>query len=236
MKKIAIIQSNYIPWRGYFDFIDDVDLFVFLDDVQYTRRDWRNRNQIKTPNGLIWLTVPVIFSRNNADTKIENVQVDYSQNWTKKHIESIRTSYCRAPFYKDYADEFFDILNKRYETISKLNVNICKWIMQQLDIKTETKMSSEFNPSGTKTDRLIDILKKAGATSYLSGPAAQNYLEVEKFRDAGISIEYKVYEYAEYPQMHGKFEPHVSVIDLIFNCGRESRRFLKSKRQVKKWK
>lgn len=225
--RVGVIQSCYIPWRGYFDFIDDVDLFIFYDDVQYTKHDWRNRNKIKTANGLIWLSVPVLC-RLNDNIQIQNAKIDYKSNWVKKHIDSIRFSYCKTPYFKTFSEEFFDILNKRHETISSLNINIIKWIAQKLNIKTEMKMSTEFDPVGVKTDRLIDILKKASATSYLSGPAAKNYLDVGKFKNAGIGLEFKGYEYAEYPQLHGPFEPHVSVLDLLFNCGPDSRKYLKS--------
>lgn len=234
MMKVGIIQSNYIPWRGYFDFIDDVDLFIYLDDVQYTARDWRNRNKIKTPNGLIWLSIPVFFSRNDNDISVEKVRIDYTQKWVDKHINSIKHAYSRSPFFKQYAEDFFDILNRRYETISVLNVEINNWIMNKLDIKTKIKMSSEFQPVGAKTDRLIDILKKAGATSYLSGPSAKNYLDVGKFKEGGIGLEYKVYEYEEYSQLYGSFEPQVSVLDLLFNCGKDSMKYLKSLRPNEK--
>lgn len=225
--KVGIIQSNYIPWRGYFDFIDDVDLFIFYDDVQYSKRSWRNRNRIKIPNGLIWLTVPVLINLNEG-TLIQNVKINYRSDWVKKHIDSIKFSYGKAPFFKIYSEDFFDILNQKFETISELNLNINKWIIEKLDIDTKIKMSSEFNGVGSKTDKLIDILTKAGATSYLSGPAAKDYLEVEKFKKAGISLEYKVYEYDEYPQRFGKFEPNVSVLDLLLNCGEDSTDYLKS--------
>ena len=225
--KVGIIQSNYIPWRGYFDLIDDVDLFIFYDDVQYAKHSWRNRNKIKTQNGLIWLTVPVLFSLNTG-TLIQSAKIDYSSNWVKKHVDSIKFSYSKAPFFKMYSEDFFDILNQKFETISELNLNINKWIIEKLDIGTKIKMSSEFNGVGSKTDRLIDILTKARATSYLSGPAAKDYLEIEKFKKAGIDLEYKVYEYYEYPQRYGKFEPNVSVLDLLFNCGEDSKDYLKS--------
>lgn len=225
--RVGIIQSNYIPWRGYFDFIDDVDLFIYLDDVQYTARDWRNRNRIKTINGLIWLTVPVFFSRKN-NLAIEDVQIDYSQKWVEKHMSSIRHAYSKAKHYGRYAEMFFDILRQKYASISELNRNINNWVMAELHIKTRTKMSSDFRPIGSKTDRLLDLLNKAGATSYLSGPSAKEYLDADKFATAGIGLNYKVYEYPEYPQLYGGFEPHVSVLDLLFNCGPDSRKYLKS--------
>ncbi len=225
--KLGIIQSNYIPWRGYFDFIDDVDMFIYYDDAQYRRHDWRNRNKIKTANGLSWLTVPVIFSLNNTTT-IENAKIDYTKRWQDKHIESIRQSYSKAPFYEQFSEGFFNILRCGFQTISQLNVSINNWIMQQLEITTQIRMSSEFKAVGSKTDRLIDLLQKAGATSYVSGPAAKDYLEVAKFKAAGIGLEYKVYEYNQYHQLHGRFESNVSVLDLLFNCGKDSRKYLKS--------
>lgn len=225
--RVGIIQSNYIPWRGYFDFIDDVDLFIYLDDVQYTDRDWRNRNRIKTSNGLIWLTVPVLFSRKNH-LAVEDVPIDYSQKWVEKHINSIRHAYSKANHYYQYSELFFDILRNKCASISELNRNINHWIMDELQIKTPTKMSSDFRPTGSRTDRLLDLLKKAGGTSYLSGPSAKNYLETDKFTTAGISLHYKTYDYPEYPQLYGRFEPQVSVLDLLFNNGPDSRKYLKS--------
>ena len=119
--KVGIIQSNYIPWRGYFDFIDDVDLFIFFDDVQYTRHDWRNRNRIKNANGVIWLTAPVLFSLDKP-VLIKDAKIDYGKDWIKKHIETIKHSYSKAPFFRNYFDEFCEILHRRYETISQLKI------------------------------------------------------------------------------------------------------------------
>lgn len=226
--KAGVIQSNYIPWRGYFDFIDDVDLFIYLDDTQYTKRDWRNRNRIKTSSGLVWLTVPVIFSRHGDKLNIEDVPIDYSQRWINKHIESIKHAYSKAPFFSHYSDEFFNLLNQKFKYLSELNININNWIMKQLNIDTTIRMSSEYNACGAKTERLIDLLKKVGATTYLSGSAAKAYLDVEKFKEAGIGLEYKTYNYPEYPQQYGKFEPQVTILDLLFNCGEDSRNYLKS--------
>lgn len=231
--KVGMIQSNYIPWRGYFDFIDDVNLFIFYDDVQYTHRDWRNRNKIKTQNGLMWLTVPVTHGK---ETLIQQAEINYQGRWVEKHIRTLTLAYKKAPFFKPFADDFFDLLRKRFFTISELNVTICKWIMKQLGIKTQIKMSSEFNVQGNKFDRPLEILKQIGATAYLSGPAAKGYTAVEKFKEAGIELEYKSYEYGEYPQLHGKFEPHVSVLDLLFNCGTNSRAYLKSLKENEHFK
>ncbi len=226
--KLGMIQSNYLPWVGYMDFIDDSDLFIFYDDVQYTRKDWRNRNKIKTQNGPLWLTVPVLFSRNDTDTRIESVKIDYSKDWVRKHTKTISLSYSKAPFYEPYAEQFFNILNERHERLSELNIALIKWMMSVLDIKTEIKMSRDIASEGSRTDRILDIIDKVGADSYLVGPAAKDYIEVDKFKKAGIGLEWKGYEYSEYPQLYPPFEKGLSTLDIIFNCGPQSFKFIKS--------
>ena len=229
--RVGIVQPSYIPWRGYFDLIDDCDLFVFLDDVQYTQRDWRNRNRIKTHAGTPWLTVPVLHDQT---TLIRCATIDYSQRWIDKHIATITQAYARAPFFREYARPLFDLLSTRAESISSLNVSLCAWLMSQLGIRTPTAMASSFNAGGAKDDRLLAILSKAKATCYISGPSAKAYIVPAKFGSAGIGLEYKDYEYPEYPQLHGSFIGGVSVIDLLFNCGPASRSYLKSLRQNEK--
>ncbi len=221
-----MIQSSYIPWRGYFDFIDDCDLFVYYDDVQYTHRSWRNRNRIKTERGPMWLSVPVLHDR---QTVIEHARIDYSTRWCDKHTRSLAAAYRKAPYFEAYAPGFFAILGSRPQTISELNVRTCGWIMQQLGITTRTAMSSEFGIAGDKVERPLRILQRLGATRYLSGPTAKPYTDVQKFRAAGIALEFKVYDYPEYPQLHGAFEPAITVLDLLFNCGPHARRYLKSR-------
>jgi hypothetical protein len=224
---VGIIQSNYLPWRGYFDLIDDVDLFIVYDHVQYTKHDWRNRNRIKTGSGPAWISVPVRFSL-SAPTPIDRTPVVYNANWQKKHTRSIDMAYRSSPYYQLYQQDLLDIINTRFETISELNVNLIQWIMRQLRIETPIRFSREFSPTGNKTDMLIETLKQVGATDYLCGPASRAYLETKKFRAAGIRVEYKSYDYQDYPQLHGPFEPNISVIDLLFNCGPDARRHLKS--------
>jgi len=224
--KVGMIQSNYLPWRGYFDFIDDVDLFIFYDDVQYTPRNWRNRNRIKTPAGAQWLTVPVIHGR---DTLIQAARIDYSKRWVEKHIKTIEGAYNKAPHFTEYAEELFDLLRLPAATISELNIRLCRWLMQQFGIKTDLKKSADFDIAGDKYNRPLHILRTIGATGYLSGPAARPYTDPVLFHDAGIALEFKSYDYPPYPQLHGEFVPDVSAIDLLFNCGPESRRFLKSR-------
>jgi hypothetical protein len=230
--RVGILQSNFIPWRGYFDLIDDVDLFIFYDDVQYTKNDWRNRNKIKTPQGLAWITVPV-FHRHLAQLICET-EIDYTQPWATKIKKRITQCYFRAPYFERYANIFFGILDENFRTISELNVHIILWIMQELRIKTRTMMSRDTAPLGVKMDRLIDILTKVGASEYLSGPAAKNYMELEKFKDARIGLAYKAYDYDEYPQLFGPYKQSATILDLLFNLGPDARAFLKSRRPNEK--
>ena len=224
--RVGIIQPNYIPWRGYFDFIDDVDIFIFYDDVEYSKGDWRNRNRIKTPRGTEWITVPVKY--NCSKQLICETSIDSLKKWNSKHAKMLQANYGKAAFFELYIKEFIDLLEGRYRSISELNTTVCKWIMGILNIGTQVKMSYELSPVGNKTERLIDILKKVHATTYLSGPVAQEYLEHNLFISNGIHLEYKSYDYLPYPQMWGDFIGEVTVLDLLFNVGPDARHYLKS--------
>jgi len=226
--RVGIIQSCFLPWRGYFDFIDDVDLFVFLDDVQFTRRDWRNRNRFKLADGTVWATVPVYHAERGLP--IDEILIDYGQSWIEKFLRLLEHGYGQSPFGRLYLPKLAEILHRRYEKLSDLNVVLTRWIMDELDIRTETGMSREFNPRGEKTDRLLSILKTVGATHYISGPTARDYLDEGVFRAAGIGLSYKNYDYPDYPQRYPPFAPQVSVLDLLCNCGPNSRHYLKSAR------
>jgi hypothetical protein len=224
--RVGIIQSNYIPWRGYFDFVDDVDLFIFHDDLQYTKGDWRNRNRIKTPAGLQWLTVPVHYA--HVGQLIDEVSLDESQSWRRKHLNLLEANYRTAPYFQTYFKLFADVLNVAYPGLSKLNIALIRWVMNCLEITTPTLVSKDLNSIGSKTTRLIDLLKKVNASIYLSGPAAAEYLDLQNFVDHGIRLEYKSYDYPAYEQIGGEFAPAVSILDLLFNTGPHSRKYLKS--------
>ncbi len=225
--KVALIQSNFIPWRGYFDIIDDVELFIYHDDLQYTKGDWRNRNRIKTPNGCIWLTVPVRYR--NTEQLIHDTQIAYDTGWMKKMLNKVRENYRKAEYFDRYFPMFEECLLQKWSTISELNEAMNAWILLELQITTPIVQASSFAPQGAKESRVLDILKKAGATTYLSGPSGRNYINAEKFAMAGIDLEYKVYEYEEYAQLSKPFEPFVTVLDLMFSCGDSSYKYLKSK-------
>jgi hypothetical protein len=227
MTTAAILQPNYVPWRGYFDMMDDVDVFVLLDDVQYTKNDWRNRNRIKTAHGLRWLSVPVRHERLGqaiSDVRVGTVVGD----WRGGHLRQIADAYRDAPHLEPARSEFAAILARGHDLLVDLDLDLLVWAKERLGIATPILRSSDLPSAGTKTAKLIDLLKAVGATAYLSGPSAEAYIDPAMFAAAGISLAYKRYEYPPYPQLWGPFEGGVSVLDLLFNTGPEARAHLKS--------
>ena len=218
MLKVAVIQSNYLPWKGYFDIIHDAELFIFYDDVQFTKNDWRNRNRIKTSSGLAWLTIPA-----GPDSKRLICEVVLrDQGWQAKHWDILRQHYRRAAHFRRYEAFFEDIyLGRRWERLTDLNQHMIKGIAREfLGIQTRFADSRRLAPSGAKLERLIDLLVKCGAQEYVSGPAARAYIDEGRFSEAGIALTYKDYAgYPEYPQFHPPFEHSVSIVDLLFHTG-----------------
>jgi hypothetical protein len=219
MKKVAILQSNYIPWKGYFDIINSVDTFVIYDEVQYTKRDWRNRNLIKSPEGLQWLTIPVEV-KGKYFQKINETLVS-DKTWMLKHWKSICQNYKKAPFFKQHEDYFFELYTTaNFDFISEVNLHFINGINKLIGIKTEIIDSRNLDLGGDKNERLIDAVKKTNGTHYLSGPAAKSYMDVDLFNQSGIEVEWMSYTgYKEYPQLFSTFEHGVSILDLIFNVG-----------------
>lgn len=226
-KRIAILQSNYIPWKGYFDLINMVDEFIFYDNVQYTKNDWRNRNIIKTHDGLKWLTIPV--ERVTLNQKICETRVQ-GNLWRKKHWNMIRMSYAKAPFLKNYYDVFEDLyLNKTDDYLCQINYEFIRFINYILNINTKLSFSVDYSLCEGTTERLIDLCKQTGAKEYISGPAAKNYLNEELFKQENIKLRYIDYSnYPVYNQLFPPFENNVSIIDLILNEGHNAYRYLKS--------
>jgi len=226
-KTIAIIQSNYIPWKGYFDIIDSVDEFVLYDEVQFTKRDWRNRNVIKTQNGPLWLTIPVV-SKGRFDQAIDTVEI--AEPWAEKHWRSLEMSYRKAAgFERTVAaglKEAFKIDGERL--LSDVNRKLLQWVCDHLDIKTPLTNSRDYGGAGAKSERLLQICLGAGADKYISGPSAKAYLDHDLFAAAGVAVEYKSYDgYPEYPQLHGPFDHAVSILDLLFNVADDPKRYIK---------
>ncbi len=226
MKKVGIIQSSFLPWRGYFDLIDDVDLFVFYDDVQFTRRDWRNRNKFKLAQGSSWFTVPVLYSERGAC--IDEIEIDYKQPWIKKLMSLLNHNYGKTRFGVKYISELKNILAEKPKTLSGLNVTLTHWIMNILEINTQTILSRELLAEGSKTERLVSILKKVEATHYLSGPSAKNYIDKNLFLQSSTSLSFKTYDYGEYDQLFPPFDGAVSIFDLLCAEGKNARSFIKS--------
>jgi len=226
MKKIAILQSNYIPWKGVFDMINMVDEFVFFEDVDFTKRDWRSRNKIPTPNGEIWLTVPV--NKSERGTKIKDISISQDTDWQRKHYLTISGNYKKAPYYKDYEwllEDFY--LNHRWTKLSEMNIYMTKKVSEILGITTSFVNSADIPSKGAKDDKLIEIVKYLHGTHYLSGPAAKDYITSEKFENAGLGLSYIKYDsYPEYKQLYGDFDHYVTVLDVLFNCGKEAPRYI----------
>jgi len=227
MKKVAIVQSNYIPWKGYFDMIAAVDEFILYDDAQYTRRDWRNRNQIKTPQGVQWLTVPVRV-KGKYHQKIRDTEID-SSDWAAAHWKTLTQNYRRAPYFAEVATWLEPLyLGETYTHLSRLNRRLIEAICHYLGIGTAIRNSWDYQQLEGRSERLVGLCLQAGAGEYVSGPAAKSYVEEQAFSDAGIKLTWFHYDgYPEYSQLWGEFTHRVTVLDLLFNCGRDSPRYMR---------
>jgi len=218
MNRVAVIQSNYIPWKGYFDIIHDVDLFIFHDDLQYTKNDWRNRNRIKTPKGPTWLSIPVGTDEHRQICAVEL----RDPAWARKHWEQIRRHYSAAPYFADYQD-FLErtYLATSWRTLSELNQHLIRTVSRDiLGIPTQFADSREYALTKRKQDRVLELLLKTGTHVYVSGPSARDYIDEAYFRDNGIEVVWKSYGgYPEYPQFHPPFDHAVTILDLLFHTG-----------------
>lgn len=216
--RVTILQPNYIPWRGYFNFFKQSDVFVFYDDVQYTKNDWRNRNLLKTPDGSQWLTIPV--NNKNRKTLIKDIQMPDS-GWQDRHLDLIERNYKNAPYFREIRSILYDVFLEARTSLRDLNVRLIEEFNDFIGLRCSAVYSSEIGYSDLRaTDRLVAICKHLGATEYLTGDAAKDYLEVEKFGD--IRVLWHKYKERVYPQLWGDFQSRVSIIDLLMNCGTKS--------------
>ncbi|MFY9074605.1 WbqC family protein [Malaciobacter mytili] len=227
MKRIAILQSNYIPWKGYFDLINMVDEFIFYDEVQYTKNDWRNRNKIKTSKGVQWLTIPV--RQKSLDQKIKDTKIT-DKKWNIKHWRTISQNYVKSKYFKEYKDTFEELyLTCDEEYLSQINYKFITAINEIIGITTRIRWASEFDLLEGQTEKLIGICKDCNANIYLSGPSAKNYFNEKLAKEENIEIEWMDYcGYPEYEQLHSPFEHGVTILDLIFNKGPNLYKFMKS--------
>ena len=227
-KRLAILQSNYIPWKGYFDLIASVDEFIIFDDAQYTKNDWRNRNRIKTPQGVQWLTIPV-ETKGKLSQRIREAEVK-DDLWREKHLRTLLQNYSRAPYFSDYKtwlEQLYSSCDSRL--LSKINYHFLTAICDELQITTKLTWSSDYHLGEGKTERLVSLCRQAGATTYLSGPSARDYLDATLFEQAGVELCFKEYLYPEYPQLYPPFEHAVTVLDAILNTGPEARHYITGK-------
>ncbi len=215
---LVVLQPSYLPWLGYFDQLQKADVFVWYDDVQFDKNGWRNRNRLKSPSGVRWLTVPVLQS-GHAEQPIHDVMIDNRQPWRHKHVSSIEQWYARAPFVSAMLPRLREIIEQPWERLVDLDIAIVDWMARELGIDTPRHRSSELGISGDRNSRLINLCQRFGATHYLSGDSARDYLDVEEFEKNNIEVVWHGYRHPQYPQLHGEFTPQLSALDLLLNVG-----------------
>lgn len=226
-KTAAILQPNYIPWRGVFDLINCVDVFIMFDDVQYTKKDWRNRNKIKTAQGEKWLTVPVNYSQ-SAPQQICDVRINSQIDWQEQHLSAINTAYHASPHFEWGQSLLHELYAARtFEYISDVAVLSTQLIAEKFGLTVEWQKSSEFGISGNKNgERAIRLCHAVGATRLINGPSSRGFMNEQLFADEGISLNYMEYSYPPYSQLHGPFIDRMSALDLLLNCGPDSIRYI----------
>jgi WbqC-like protein family len=226
---VVVLQPGYLPWLGFFDQMRRADVFVYYDDVQYDTHGWRNRNRIKTQQGPLWLTVPVRHS-GLSKPRILDVAIDARTNWARKHVASIRQAYAAAPFVKQYVPALEQVLTRSWDRIVDLDLAVTALMAEWLGVRPRIERASLLGIDGGQSERLVNICRHFGATRYLSGSAARDYLDVALFESNGIAVEWQDFTHPVYPQLHGAFLPYMSALDLILNCGPESHSVLASER------
>ena len=222
----TILQPTYLPWIGYFEMIAKSEVFVIFDHVQFVKKSWQQRNRIKTPNGMIWLTIPV--KKESIGTPINQIKI-YKNDVLLKHWKTIENNYKKTLFFNKYSDVFEKLFTKEYRFLKDLNLEIIKSICDILKIETNIILSSELELNDEKlerTDKVINLCKCAGITSLYDAKGAKDLLNVQQFSNANISITFQDFKIVEYPQKWGDFIPYLSIIDLLFNCGPDSIKYL----------
>ena len=220
-------QSAYLPWLGFFHKIAISDTFVLLDEVQFVKGDWMNRNKIKTKNQSILLTVPVLL-KNYQELKSSEININNSINWQKKHLSSIRMNYNKAPFFEDYITFFEEVYSKKWNFLNELNNYMLDWFLNQLGIKTKISKQSDYSFSGKKSDLILNMCKELKASKFIFGSKGKDYADIEKFKKNNVSVFFQDYKHPTYSQLKGDFIPNLSILDLLFNCGPRSLEILLS--------
>ena len=232
MTRVAIMQPTYLPWSGYFGLMQSVDVFVLLDSVQFARRSWQQRNQIKTANGAQWLSVPV-QCKGKRDKLICEVEQDKSSGFAATHRRSIEMSYAKTPHFRQYADTLLPLLDNGSPLLADLTIGLILQLKAQLGITTRVLRSSELDGSGAKADLLASLCRQIDATTYVSPPGSKDYLdESDAFENIGVPVQYYEFKHPEYPQPFGEFLPYMSIIDMLFNCGERSPELIRGASEV----
>jgi hypothetical protein len=218
---LVVLQPGYLPWLGYFDLLKKADVFVHYDDVQFDKHGWRNRNRVKGPKGAIWLTVPVLHS-GRLGQSILDVEIDDRQDWRRKHLSTISQLYARAPFIDALLPRLRDIIKRAWPRLVDLDLALIDWLAAEIGIRTPRHRTSGLDIGGDRNERLVNLCHCFGATRYLSGEAARDYLDEARFAAAGIEVVWHNYSHPTYAQQHGEFVPYLSVLDLLLNVGEKS--------------
>jgi len=231
--RLVIMQPSYLPWVGYFDLFLKSDLFLVYDNVQYDKEGWRNRNRIKTKDGVQWITVPVLTSGMNKPTN-RDIQIDNKEPWRRKHLKSLELNYRKAPYFEAVYPILESIFSQSWDRLFDLNIECLRKICGYLKITTPMQFTSELGlelPEG-KNEKLIALCKHFGASEFYEPEGGRNYIEAKQFEEAGIRLSFQDFNHPVYSQLHGPFVSHLSIVDLLFNCGPESIKFIESKSAV----
>lgn len=220
-KTLVVLQPGYLPWLGFFDQMRRSDVFVYYDDVQFDKHGWRNRNRIKSPDGPLWLTVPVLH-HGKGQPLILDTLIDNKSGWARKHVGSLRQYYAKAPHAREYLPELEALLSQTWTHIVDLDLAVAGLMARWLKLAPDVSRASHLGIGGGQSERLVNLCRHFNARRYLSGSAARDYLDVGLFERSGIKVTWQDYRHPVYPQLHGAFVPSLSAIDLLFNCGEQS--------------
>jgi len=218
---LAAHQPQFCPWLGYFDKMRRADVFVLLDDVQFKKNEWQNRNRIKTANGPAWFTVPVLH---DFGQEIRRVRIDNASDWQKKSQATLTQNYARAKALSEAAVFFDELFRRRWELLVDINLHTTRWLAKNLKVETETKLSSELKIPGQSTEKLVNLCRALGADTYLAGAGGRDYMDMSLFEQAHVQVQFQDYVHPVYAQLHGQFASHLSALDLVLNAGEESAR------------
>jgi len=224
---VSIHQPNYLPYLGYFEKMASSDVFILYDDAEFVKEMFYNRNRIKTPEGALWISIPIIY-RFSDHQKINEVKIDPLKKWNNKHWKTIKQFYSKSKYYHEICELIESIYQKSWEKLSDVNIALILTIKDYLGIKTRIALSSEYNVSGDRSEKLLKLCKNFRATVYLAGSTGKKYLDENLFLDHGINISYQKFEHPKYNQLFGDFLPNMNILDLLFNEGPNSFRILKN--------